>query len=214
MTGSLAVAPRPLIDWGISARTYEGEIESGDAYVVAPFPGGVLVAVIDGLGHGAEAATAARAAVATLQEHAEEPVIDLLPRCHEALRKTRGAALSLASFQAVTGTMTWLGVGNVEGALFRVDRTARHPRDSLMLRGGVVGYRLPPLRAASHAVFAGDMLTFATDGIAGGFHAHAPLGRSPQDMADEIQLRYGKKTDDALVLVATYLGDAFRGAPR
>jgi hypothetical protein len=50
------------------------------------------------------------------------------------------------------------------------------------------------------------MLVLATDGIGSDFHGEMPLGGRPQDAADYILGRYGKKTDDALVLVARYVG--------
>jgi serine phosphatase RsbU (regulator of sigma subunit) len=195
-----------LLDWGVGARALARETESGDAYTVVSHPAGMLVAVIDGLGHGAEAAAAARLAVAKLERNARDPVVDLLSACHEELRRTRGAVLSLASFHGGLGTVTWGGIGNVEGMLFRADRTARPARETLVLRGGVVGYQMPPLRAATLPVFAGDMLVFATDGIASSFGEVPPIGRAPQEAADEILRRCAKHTDDALVLVARYLG--------
>jgi phosphoserine phosphatase RsbX len=206
MNGVPAADPHPLLDYGVASRALAGESESGDACVVAPFAGGVLAGVIDGLGHGPEAAEAARVAVATLKGDPSGQVIDLVRTCHEALRRTRGVALSLASCHEATGTMTWIGVGNVEGALFRIDRNAARPRDALMLRGGVVGYQLPPLRAATHHLHAGDTLILVTDGISGGYYNHSPIGHAPQETADEILQRCGRSTDDALVLVATYLG--------
>lgn len=195
-----------LLDWGVGARTLAFESESGDAYLVAPQAAGMLVAVIDGLGHGAEAAAAARLAVATLERHADEPLPQLLGRCHEELKRTRGAVLSVASFHALSGTMTWCGVGNVEGMLFRADRSARPARESLVLRSGVVGYQMPSLRTTTYPVSRGDMLVFATDGIAGSFGDAPPIGRPPQEAADEILRRWGKHTDDALALVARYDG--------
>jgi negative regulator of sigma-B (phosphoserine phosphatase) len=206
MTALPAAQPRPLVECGVAARALAGETESGDASIVEAFPGGLLVGAIDGLGHGPEAAEVARIAIATLTANPKAPLIDLVRFCHEALRRTRGAALSLASFQEATSTMTWIGVGNVEGALFRIDRNAARPRETLMQRGGVVGYQLPPLRAASHRIQAGDMLVLATDGIGGGFYGRSPIGRAPQETAEEILQHYGKSTDDALVVVATYLG--------
>jgi negative regulator of sigma-B (phosphoserine phosphatase) len=206
MSGATAAHPRPLLDWGVASRALAGESESGDACVVAPFVGGVLAGVIDGLGHGPEAAEAARVAVATLKADPGAQVIDLVRSCHESMRRTRGAALSLASFHESTGTMTWIGVGNVEGALFRIDRNAAPPRDALMLRSGVVGYQLPPLRAATHHIHAGDVLLLVTDGISGGYYTRSPIGHAPQETADDILERCGRSTDDALVLVATYLG--------
>ncbi len=50
-----------LIDWGVATLMLAGERESGDLHLVKPVGTGVLVSVVDGLGHGAEAAAAARA---------------------------------------------------------------------------------------------------------------------------------------------------------
>src|SRR5712692_7135198 len=108
-----------LLEWGVATLPMPGEKESGDLHLVEPFRNGALVAVMDGLGHGAEAAVAARNAVETLKAHPDESVINLLNRCHESLRTTRGVVLGIAAFNAVEGTMTWLGVGNIEGMLFR-----------------------------------------------------------------------------------------------
>ena len=60
-----------LIDWGVATLTLPGERESGDLHLVKPVRAGVLVSVVDGLGHGAAAAAAARAAVAALNRHAQ-----------------------------------------------------------------------------------------------------------------------------------------------
>jgi phosphoserine phosphatase RsbX len=194
------------IDWGVGTRAFAGETESGDLHVVAEFAGGALVAAIDGLGHGSEAAAAANVAAAVLRAHADEALIDLMPRCHEELRRTRGVALSIAAFDFDGGTMTWLGVGNVEGVLFRAGSAAEPAREAILLRGGVVGYQMPSLRATTLPVWPGDTLIFATDGIRGNFEQESPLGREPRDIADDILRRHGKATDDALVLVVRYLG--------
>jgi GTP cyclohydrolase III len=61
-----------LIDWAVATLALPGEAESGDLHLVTSVASGVLVAVADGLGHGVEAATAARAAVTALERHAHE----------------------------------------------------------------------------------------------------------------------------------------------
>jgi negative regulator of sigma-B (phosphoserine phosphatase) len=96
----------------------------------------------------------------------------------------------------------------VDGTLHRADRGVRPARESLPCRGGVAGYQLPSLRAASLLVAPGDTLVLATDGIGGSFNSESPLDRHPQEMADHIVARYGKETDDALALVVRYVGRA------
>jgi hypothetical protein len=194
-----------IVDWAARVHTLAGYSECGDAFVMAPFPQGMLAAVIDGLGHGSEAATAARIAVATLEEHAGLPVTELMKNCHDALRKTRGAVISLASFDVANDTVTWLGVGNVEGMLFRAGE-ARQGRESLLLRGGVAGYQIPSLRAATLPVFPGDLLVFVTDGIDNRFCEKVSPWQAPDAIAADILSLYVKGTDDALVLVTRYLG--------
>jgi len=47
---------------------------------------------------------------------------------------------------------------------------------------------------------------FASDGIATGFLSDVSAKEDPQRLADQILARHGKGTDDALVLVARYIG--------
>src|SRR5690242_8141961 len=95
------------VEWGVAARPLHGQSESGDLHLVEIFQSAVLIAVLDGLGHGPEAALASRLAVATLKDNLGEPVTVLVERCHIALQKTRGAVLSLAMIEAQGREMTW-----------------------------------------------------------------------------------------------------------
>ncbi|MDB5425432.1 MAG: hypothetical protein JWQ29_2848 [Phenylobacterium sp.] len=195
-----------VVEWAVASRPLAGQRDSGDLHLVAPFEGGALAAVIDGLGHGPEAAAAARAAAASLSRSPGAPVTDLIQLCHADVRSTRGAVLSLASFDAVRGVVTWVGVGDVEGILLRASPTEAGKRESILLRNGVVGYRLPPLREAAWPIAAGDIVIFATDGVRHAFTATVAGGRSPQEIADDVIARHGKSTDDALALVVRYRG--------
>lgn len=253
------------LEWAVAGRALTGETESGDRHFVKLLSEGALVAVIDGLGHGPDAAAAAQAAVAALDELASPlsagapSLTGIVQSCHTRLRQTRGVVASLAWLSPTDQTMTWLGVGDVEGALLRSRRSALAPAgkehapagkergvalqsadgqlqvgasrfddrakvaapplppspdtlpparrlESLLSRGGVIGYQLPPLRASQVAIQPGDVLILATDGIKSGFADRLDCARAAQDVADEILLRYRKGTDDALVLVARYRG--------
>jgi len=192
----------PPLLWGWAGQALE--MTSGDLHVVAPFSGGALVCLIDGLGHGPEAADAARAAEAELLAHPGEDVIPLVRRCHEALRRTRGAVMSIASFSALDGTMTWVGIGNVDGLLLR-DAGAgagSGSHEALAVRGGVVGVQLPPLRPETLAVSPGDTLVMATDGVALPTPSAFHWVGDPQELAESLVNRFAKGTDDAHVVVA------------
>jgi len=183
-----------------------GQGESGDRHLLRCGGDGILIAAIDGIGHGEEAAYAAEAAVAILKASPEEPVISLVERCHEGLRSTRGVVLSLASVDPKHGLMTWLGVGNVQGVLMRAGAQQGSVGEVLLLRGGVVGSQLPALQAAVLPIRKGDTLVFVTDGIRGEFVEGLSALESPQRAADKILKRHGRGDDDALVLVVRLTG--------
>jgi negative regulator of sigma-B (phosphoserine phosphatase) len=190
-----------VLEWAVASRPLPGEHVSGDAAVVSPAGDRAVVAAVDALGHGPEAARVAARAASVVEEFAAEDVASIVRRCHEALRGTRGAAISAASFSAADGTMTWLGVGNVEGRLVRSRRADEAP-----LGAGVAGAELPLLAPVTLPVARGDVLAFATDGIDGGFADWLDVSGTPQRIADRILADHGKPVDDALVVVARYLG--------
>jgi phosphoserine phosphatase RsbX len=193
------------IDWGWAGLGFAGG-ESGDQHLVMMLPHGALLAVIDGLGHGPKAALAAREAVSILQMHATLPIPALIARCHEGLKHTRGAVMSLAVLDNRSGTLDWCGVGNVEGVLLRAETASGRTCAAIIARGGVVGYRLPSLRVNTVSLLARDILILATDGISSDFTHAVDLEQPPQAIADSVFVQCSKASDDALVLVARYLG--------
>ncbi|HEX7028004.1 MAG TPA: SpoIIE family protein phosphatase [Gammaproteobacteria bacterium] len=195
-----------LLQWGIASRSYEDSDESGDLSLVVPFSGGALVAVIDGLGHGIDAAASARQAAEVLKVYANESPISLIQRCHEKLKPMRGAVMSLASFNAAANMLTWVGVGNVEGCLIRTNSAAVCKNEFLRLHGGTVGDRIPSLQAEKLPIYQGDVLIFTTDGIRNGNFARViGLRKKPARIAEYILDQWGREDDDSLVLVVRSL---------
>jgi negative regulator of sigma-B (phosphoserine phosphatase) len=195
-----------MLEYGLAKHAHVGEGESGDLHMVCCNHNGILIAVIDGIGHGEEAAEAARTAAALLQGSIDEPVISLVEQCHEKLRGTRGAVLSLAFISPEQNMMTWLGVGNVQGVLVRANGTRGNAQEPLLLRAGVVGAKLPALQASVLPVSRGDTIFFATDGIQGDFSTSLSTRENPQRAADRILSRFRSGNDDALILVARLTG--------
>ena len=191
-----------LLEWGMACRPAAPDTILGDGHLIQREERGILVAAIDGLGHGDKAAdstSAARDALASL------PGVSLerrMSHCHERLQGTRGVALSLAWLDGRASTMTWLGVGNIEGVL----ATAARRITTLLLRGGVVGRRLPWMTASTLPIAVGDTLVFVTDGIGPDFERSLIPGDPPQRQAERILNRHFRGGDDALVVVATFRG--------
>jgi negative regulator of sigma-B (phosphoserine phosphatase) len=193
------------LEWGAAVVALDGETESGDSYLVCASPQGLLIAAIDGLGHGAKAAAVSRLAIEVLERHATESIDSLLLRCHEALQPTRGATMSLAAFNTIDATLTWLGVGNVEGHLWRADRSV--PDEKLLLRGGVVGLQLPSLQTTVHSLNRGDLLVFVTDGVSSDFARTTDITAATQAIAEQILAKGRKGNDDAMAIVVRYRGE-------
>jgi negative regulator of sigma-B (phosphoserine phosphatase) len=191
------------LDFGVAGAALEGEDRSGDLAVFAPTSSGGLVCLIDGLGHGAPAADAAEAAAEVIRHHAEGPPQDLLDRCHDALRETRGVVMTLAWFDVGAGSLEWTGVGNVDARLWHPWDPGRH--DVALVFGGVVGYQVPRVRPSTLALAPGDLLVMVTDGIDPGFAATLDGGGSAQAVAERLFAAHSKGTDDALVVVVRYL---------
>jgi hypothetical protein len=193
-----------VLVWSAAARPLNGTAEGGDLHVVVEVDGGALAAVIDGAGHGAEAAEAAAQAAEVLRAFPTESPLRLVRRCHERLRLTRGAVMSLASFDAQRSVVTWLGVGDVSGTLVRgrgVGSTT-----FLLPRAGVVGVRLPTLFAQTLPIARGDTVVFATDGVSTALVYEIDPTASTQIIAERILARHGRSVDDALVLVTRCVG--------
>jgi serine phosphatase RsbU (regulator of sigma subunit) len=196
------------IEWAGKARPRLGEKVCGDRFIAVDVNGtGALIGVLDGLGHGAEAADAAKCGVEALRSARAEPLDDLIQRCHRALSGTRGAAMTLAHIDFRTDTLSWIGIGNVTA-----DLVAKHPagielRSSARLIGGIVGYRIPDtLTPQEVPIRPGDLLVIVSDGIVEGHLDEIDFSASSLAIADQMLRSHAKDNDDALVLAARHRG--------
>ncbi len=188
--------------WASAGRPRLGGETSGDLCRVLPFDGGVLVAMMDGLGHGPEAREAALAAAGALAADAGAPLPELFERADLAAKRTRGLALSLV--QRRGRALAWAGVGNVEGRLL----VPGGRTEGLPLVGGVVGRLTAAVRVREVAWSAGSLLLLATDGLAPEALSQADTQGPLGPMVGRVLVAGALARDDALVLAAR------REAPR
>jgi phosphoserine phosphatase RsbX len=195
-----------IVTSGCAGITKPGQERSGDAGIVEHVHDGVLMGVIDGLGHGPEAAEAASVALETLHDFAGDDLLDIFERTDKAVSGMRGVVLSVAWFDLATATMSWAGVGNVAGVLISPGSKSQH----LLLHGGVAGVRrLPHLRVASVTLQPGDVVVMATDGVSQRFSvdlAAVVSDNDPQEAAEVILDSHATGHDDAFVAVARWEG--------
>jgi phosphoserine phosphatase RsbX len=194
------------LEWCVAGRPIAGEDRSGDDALVLAADDGALVAAVDGVGHGPEAAQAADVAIAAVRDGWSGDVVALAHRCHEALRPTRGAALGLAALRSA-GTLTWLAVGNVSGRLRGGGGVAASGGQWLPSLSGLPGDELPPLRPATLPLRRGDVLIVTTDGIDPAYADEVAATGTCEEIADRVLRDHGRVEDDALVVVARYLGE-------
>ncbi|MDO8210495.1 SpoIIE family protein phosphatase [Conexibacter sp. CPCC 206217] len=193
----------PDVALGVANVAAGGEAVSGDACVAAVGRDGVLVAAIDGLGHGVAASAASQLAARVVQEHVDDPLPALVCACHEALADTRGAALTVARIDVRAHTLTWLGVGNVAGVL--VPAVAGAPSPAALLLAGVVGDQLPQLVPVTLPLVPGDTVLLATDGVSGAVADDLRVRGALGPLADGLLRRHRRgPEDDALVLLARF----------
>ena len=190
------------IEIGIAHVARAGELRSGDRCVVKTAAERTLIGVIDGVGHGPEAALAADAAVEVLDTFAGESVSLLMQRCHERLRCTRGAAITLIVLHPAANAAEWVGAGNVAAVVSQTESPGRKRCRELLIRSGIAGSLLPSTEALSLTVRRGDTVVLATDGVHRTFIDGVVSGQSAQRLAEQLLAKYGTSQDDALVAVA------------
>jgi anti-sigma regulatory factor (Ser/Thr protein kinase)/serine/threonine protein phosphatase PrpC len=185
--------------FGSWSRPRPGEEVNGDAYFVSEHDGELLLAVIDGLGHGRGANEAARAAVETLEQWQGEPLEELVWGVHESLRATRGAVMGAVVIGRSRESFTYVGVGNVEVRLLGSTAPGR-PVPS----NGTLGARLSNVRVWPHRLDEGTTLVLASDGVSATWDINAYPGlaaKSPQMLAGVLLRDFSRNSDDATVLV-------------
>lgn len=189
--------------WSMARLPKKGESLCGDHFLVKKKKDKILVAVADGLGHGIKAKEASEQAISTLEHFDGETVINLVNDCHRNLRNTRGVVMSIGIIDCTEHTLTWLGIGNVEGVLLRSHKVLG--MENIILRGGVIGYQLPSLKASLVPVSTGDTLVFTTDGVEREFVSKISIDDTPLETVKNIAGKCFKETDDALILALEYI---------
>jgi len=188
-------------DWaGVSVGIMEF---CGDGWAVAEVPEGLAVAVVDGLGHGTKASVAADAA---LEAFAADPAdLDgLVRRANEAMRGTRGGAMTACLLEPGRGELHYFGVGNVNGRVL----TGTEER-GLVTFGGTLGLQLTPprIRVLSQPWVPGTRLVLWTDGLSSRLELAARPGlmdRDPAVAAAALHRDHARERDDATVVVVRH----------
>lgn len=189
----------PSLQIAVAVRPAAGFAVSGDVAMFRRHNDRVLLAVIDVLGHGPDAAALASRAESLLEDAAITEVEDLLALLHRELHRSLGAAAGLAVIDPSTGEGRYVGVGNTVARIFG------NPERRLRSIDGIVGHRHATARPDSFTLHPGETLLLHTDGISSRLAlAEYPqfFTEDPRISARELLRRFARDHDDAACIVA------------
>ncbi len=172
---------------------------SGDAFELRVTESNCTVLMSDGLGHGAAAADASRAAQDVVSSSTEASPTLLLKQCHHALKGTRGAAIAISCIDRNQSELRFAGVGNISVCLFE-DQARRH----LVSHNGIVGSNLLKIQEFTQPWRANNILISHSDGINTRWDLKQYTGLSgahPNLIAAVLYRDFSRGRDDVSVVV-------------
>lgn len=177
-------------------RPKVGESANGDAGLVRRSDGHTMFAVIDALGHGVVAQSVADRARAALDDAPLEPgALSLIELVHQALKGTRGAALTVGVHSHGSRTIELAGVGNVQARSFSRSLP-------FIASPGVLGSRISRPRSTTIDLMPNETLLIASDGLPR--RTSAALKEAPHADADALcdqLIAVSHEHDDATVML-------------
>ena len=172
---------------------------NGDAWDCAKHDGMLTVMVVDGLGHGLPAHEAASAASDAFRTAKGAPA-EKLRTMHDALKRTRGAAVAIAELDAGKDTMRFAGVGNISATM--IDPSARRSAVSLY---GIVGHDVREFREFTYPWSRESCLIMHSDGLTTRWDLDRYPGlltHDPALIAGVLWKDHRRQNDDSTVVVA------------
>jgi anti-sigma regulatory factor (Ser/Thr protein kinase) len=191
----------PWLRLGAVNVSKKGQEVCGDSWGVERDAFITTILVADGLGHGYEASLASREAVRMLHANPDLTPALLMERCHQALRSSRGAAVSVARIDRERGVLVFCGVGNVSAQIYSGAVSRQH----LVSVNGTVGHQIPRLREFSYPWPEDGMLVLHSDGLSTATSLDSQSSLALRDsalIAGVLYREFSRGADDATVVVA------------
>jgi anti-sigma regulatory factor (Ser/Thr protein kinase) len=187
-------------EFGAVCLPFPGETVSGDGWEIDASCGKCTCVVVDGLGHGPNAAQAAQAALATTREQRGKAPAEIVERAHGALRSTRGAAIAVAEIDPKNEIVRFCGVGNIVARIASTGKS-RH----MVSYNGIVGQEARKIVEFTYPWGADALLVMHSDGLTARWDFgdySALLQHHPALIAGVLYRDYGRGRDDATVLIS------------
>ena len=197
------VFPRSLpvndLRFGVSHHAQRHQLACGDTWHLALNGTGMSVLVVDGLGHGEEAARAAGAGAAMFAEQAFDAPEAVIADMHRNMQGTRGGAVAIAQFNGAQGSLKFAGIGNIGARLISPVGSrgmASHP--------GIVGVQFRKTHTFDYPGAAGQLLVMFSDGLQSRWDLQDYPGllfQHPGVVAAVLQRDFCRGRDDVTIVV-------------
>jgi anti-sigma regulatory factor (Ser/Thr protein kinase) len=190
--GGLAIA-----GFSVACR---GEERSGDAWDQEQHAGVRTVLVVDGLGHGVDAAKSAEACVNAFRTRTRLAPAERMEVLHAALRPTRGAAVAVVEIDPGRRIVRFAGLGNISASIYG-EGPVRH----LVSHHGTAGHVARKIGEYTYPWPPRAVLVVHSDGVASLRDLQRYPGlleRDPGLVAGVLYRDFGRRRDDATVVVA------------
>lgn len=197
-TSAPSMTPCPLA-FGAATRVHPSMNVNGDAFVVKTWDAALLVAVIDGLGHGQFAHRAAQTARRYVDTHFDQPPAEIFRGVGRACHATRGVVMAIARFDWARGRLTFASVGNVQARVFDSPEPMH-----FIVRRGILGVNAPNPLVSEHCWEPTSVMVLHSDGLKTNWNwetfRHFANG-SATTLAQQLLRALAKEDDDATVVV-------------
>jgi anti-sigma regulatory factor (Ser/Thr protein kinase)/serine/threonine protein phosphatase PrpC len=201
------------LEFGVVTRPHPAMEVNGDTFVVKSWGESALVGVIDGLGHGQFAHSAAETARQFVETHCDQPLATIFFGVDRACRATRGVVMALARFDfglktsepSVIGypqsaiKLSFASIGNVEARIFGNPKPM-----NFMTRRGVLGGSAPNVVVTEHPWELQSVMVLHSDGLTSHWRWEDFSGfiDLPATLiAQKLVFKLARDEDDATVIV-------------
>lgn len=195
-----------LMTVGAVIKPVAGENVSGDAWAFCERNGAMVLVVADGLGHGIDASRASSEAVSAFRKATDHSPVSVIQQIHNALHKTRGAAVAVANIDTSSRTIRYAGIGNIGGVVAQTGRS-----EFMVSHSGTAGYQMPRVQEFSYSIPEGAVVIMHSDGLSTNWKldGYPGLRRShPSVIAGVLYRDATRGRDDVCVVVAKLRGNS------
>ncbi len=194
-------AQRSPLQLGAVCIPISGERECGDQWQVQVAGERTRIALVDGLGHGPDAAQAALAAIRVIEQTGQSAPAMVLERTHQAIAASRGAAMAVCDIEpAGAKPVIFCGTGNIAGVVI-----GREGQRSMISLYGIVGHQQRKTQEFSYPWSADSLLVMHSDGLQTRWSLDPYPGlrsRHPGVIAAILMRDFSRNRDDLCIVVA------------